>query len=225
MRKNNYQTWKNDGILQSKLKLIKELASRSCGMGVIATELGISENTLYSLRKKYKDVEKSYEDGRNMLKKSLLEKMFERAMGFTIVNEDQIIEQTPTGTKKMNENIINVISVLVTSIVLPLITFLGIKLTSWLNTKIKDEKSRALLTRITEVVTRNVASTFQTFVESLKKENKFDEKFQSNALRYTKEQILKELSDEAIEYISDNFKDVNSWLTTQIESTIYTLKK
>lgn len=124
----------------------------------------------------------------------------------------------------MNEIIINVISVLVTSIVLPLITFLGIKLTSWLNTKIKDEKSRALLTRITEVVTRNVASTFQTFVESLKKENKFDEKSQSNALRYTKEQILKELSDEAIEYISDNFKDVNSWLTTQIESTIYTLK-
>lgn len=100
MRKDNYQTWKNDGILQSKLKLIKELASRSCGMSVIATELGISENTLYSLRKKYKDVEKSYEDGRNMLKKSLLEKMFERAMGFTIVNEDQIIEQTPTGTKK-----------------------------------------------------------------------------------------------------------------------------
>lgn len=100
MRKDNYQTWKNDGVLQSKLKLIKELASRSCGMGVIATELGISENTLYSLRKKYKDVEKSYEDGRNMLKKSLLEKMFERAMGFTIVNEDQIIEQTPTGTKK-----------------------------------------------------------------------------------------------------------------------------
>lgn len=100
MRKDNYQTWKNDGVLQSKLKLIKELASRSCGMGVIATELGVSENTLYSLRKKYKDVEKSYEDGRNMLKKSLLEKMFERAMGFTIVNEDQIIEQTPTGTKK-----------------------------------------------------------------------------------------------------------------------------
>lgn len=100
MRKDNYQTWKNDGVLQSKLKLIKELASRSCGMGVIATELGVSENTLYSLRKKYKDVEKSYEDGRNMLKKSLLEKMFERAMGFTIVNEDQIIEQTLTGTKK-----------------------------------------------------------------------------------------------------------------------------
>lgn len=100
MRKDNYQKWKTDGTLESKLKLIKELASRSCGMGVIASELGIAENTLYSLRKKYKDVERAYIDGRNLLQKSLLEKMYERAMGFTITNEDQIIEQTPTGTKK-----------------------------------------------------------------------------------------------------------------------------
>ena len=38
--------------------------------------------------------------------------------------------------RKMNDIIINIISVVVTSIVLPTITFLGIKLTSWLNTKI-----------------------------------------------------------------------------------------
>lgn len=100
MRKDNYQKWKANGLVQSKLKLIKELASRSCGMGIIATELGIAENTLYSLRKKYKDVDKAYVDGRNLLQKSLLEKMYERAMGLTITNEDQIIEQTPTGTKK-----------------------------------------------------------------------------------------------------------------------------
>lgn len=59
MRKDIYQTWKNDGLLQSKLKLIKELAGRSCGMGVIASELGMAENSLYSLRKKYKDVDKA----------------------------------------------------------------------------------------------------------------------------------------------------------------------
>ena len=100
MRKDIYQTWKIDGLVQTKLKLIKELASRSCGMGVIASQLEISESTLYAIRKKYKDVERAYEDGRNLLKKSLLEKMFERAMGFTITNEDQVIEQTPTGTKK-----------------------------------------------------------------------------------------------------------------------------
>ena len=100
MRKDIYQTWKNDGSLNSKLKLIKDLASRSCGMGVIASELGIVESTFYSMRKKHKDIAQAFEDGKNHLKKSLLEKMYERAMGFTITNEDQIIEQTPTGTKK-----------------------------------------------------------------------------------------------------------------------------
>ncbi len=124
----------------------------------------------------------------------------------------------------MNEIVINIISVIVTSIVIPLITFLGVKLTQWLNTKIKGEKERNLLTKITEIITNNVASTFQTFVESLKKENKFDLNAQAQALRKTKESIFNELSDEAIQYIDNNFGDFNEWITTQIEATIYKLK-
>ena len=125
----------------------------------------------------------------------------------------------------MNEIVINIISVVVTSIVIPLITFLGIKLTQWLNTKIKGEKEKNLLTKITEIITNNVASTFQTFVESLKKENKFDLNAQAKALRKTKESIFNELSDEAIQYIDNNFGDFNEWITTQIEATIYKMKK
>ncbi len=124
----------------------------------------------------------------------------------------------------MNEIVINIISVVVTSIVIPLITYLGIKLTQWFNTKIKGEKERNLLTKITEIITNNVASTFQTFVESLKKENKFDLNAQAQALRKTKESIFNELSDEAIQYIDNNFGDFNEWITTQIEATIYKLK-
>lgn len=124
----------------------------------------------------------------------------------------------------MNEIVINIISVVVTSIIIPLITFLGVKLTQWLNTKIKGEKERNLLTKITEIITNNVASTFQTFVESLKKENKFDLNVQAQALRKTKESIFNELSDEAIQYIDNNFGDFNEWITTQIEATIYKLK-
>lgn len=60
MRKDIYQTWKTDGLLNSKLKLIKDLASRSCWMGVIASELGIVESTFYAMRKKYKDIIKQH---------------------------------------------------------------------------------------------------------------------------------------------------------------------
>ena len=65
---------KRDRLVQSKLKLIKELASRSCGMGVIASELGMSESNLFTLRKRYKDIDQAYEDGRNLLKKIITRK-------------------------------------------------------------------------------------------------------------------------------------------------------
>jgi hypothetical protein len=81
---------------------------------------------------------------------------------------EQIINKR-TGGKKMNEILINVISVVVTSVVLPLITFAGVKLTQWLNTKIKNEKAKQLLAGITDIITSNVASVFQTYVEALKK--------------------------------------------------------
>ena len=128
------------------------------------------------------------------------------------------------GEKRMNEIVINVISIIVTSVVLPVITYAGIKLTEWLNTKIKDEKSKAILNNISEVILNNVATVFQTYVEALKKENQFDSKAQNNALRLAKERIIKELNDEELVYISDKYGDANTWLNTQIESTIYKLK-
>jgi ribosome-binding factor A len=125
----------------------------------------------------------------------------------------------------MNEIIISIISVVVTSVLLPLITYAGIKLTEYLQTKIKDEKQRQLLINITGIITSNVQSVFQTFVEGLKKDNKFNREEQLKALNKAREAILKELSSEAINYIKDNYVSVENWIMNQIESTIYQLKQ
>lgn len=45
----------------------------------------------------------------------------------------------------MNEMLINIISVLVTAIVIPVISLLGAKLVSWLSTKIKNEKANKMI--------------------------------------------------------------------------------
>jgi hypothetical protein len=124
----------------------------------------------------------------------------------------------------MNEIIISIISVVVTSVLLPLITYAGIKLSEYLQTKIKNEKQRQLLVNITSIITSNVQSVFQTFVEGLKKDNKFNREEQLKALNKAREAILKELSSEAISYISENYNDVGVWLNKQIESVIYKLK-
>ena len=124
----------------------------------------------------------------------------------------------------MNEIILSIISVVVTTVVLPLITLAGTKLIQYLNSKIKDEKTRRILTGLTEIVERAVRSVFQTYVEALKKNNAFDKEAQITALNLAKTEILKELNDETVEFIKENYGDTNSFIITQIEATINLLK-
>lgn len=125
----------------------------------------------------------------------------------------------------MNEIVASIIGVIVTSIVVPLITLLGAKLTQWINGKIKNEETRKTLEEVYQIITSNVAYVFQTYVDNLKKKDKFDDKAQNYALRYAQERILNELSEVAKEYILEHHGDINGWITTQIESSIYSLKK
>lgn len=125
----------------------------------------------------------------------------------------------------MNEIVVNVIAVVVTSVVIPLVTLLGAKLTQWINGRIKDDETKKVVEEINQIVSTNVSFVFQTYVENLKKKDKFDDKAQSYALRYAQEKILNDLGDIAKEHILEHYGDINGWITTQIESTIYNLKK
>lgn len=124
----------------------------------------------------------------------------------------------------MNEIIISIISVVVTSVVLPLITLGGTKLIQLINQKIKDEKTRNILTGLTTIVERAVRSVTQTYVDSLKKSGKFDQEAQQVALILAKEEVLKELNQETKLFIETNYGNINEFVTTQIESTINLIK-
>jgi len=125
----------------------------------------------------------------------------------------------------MNEIVASIIGIVVTSVVVPLITLLGAKLTQWINGKIKNEETRKTMEEVNQIVTSNVAYVFQTYVDNLKKKDKFKDKAQNYALRYAQEKIPNELSEVAKEYILENYGDINVWITTQIESTIFNYKK
>lgn len=45
-----------------------------------------------------------------------------------------------------------------------------------------------------------------------------------SAFAYAKTEVLKELNDDAREFIKTNYGDVNSFITNQIEATINLLK-
>jgi uncharacterized membrane protein len=124
----------------------------------------------------------------------------------------------------MNDILINIISVVVTAVVLPLISIAGAQLIKLINKKIGDKQSAKFLGDATNIVTNAVRCVFQTYVDSLKKAGSFDAVAQATALTKAKDLVLSELSTEVKEYITTNFGDLESWLTTQIESTINLLK-
>ena len=124
----------------------------------------------------------------------------------------------------MNQILLNVLATVVTCIVLPLISFLGIKLTQWLNTKIKNNKGKALMEQAVDIVINAVRSVFQTYVESLKNSGNFNKESQTIAFNLAKSLILKQLTDDAKNYISQNYGDLEEWIRNEIEASIYKLK-
>ena len=124
----------------------------------------------------------------------------------------------------MNQILLNILAAVTTCIILPLISFLGIKLSQWLSTKIKDEKATALFKKATEIVTNAVRVTFQTYVESLKNSGSFGKDEQLIALNKAKDIITSELTEELKAFISENYGDLQAWISNQIEASIYKLK-
>lgn len=124
----------------------------------------------------------------------------------------------------MNDILINVISAVVTTVLLPLITWAGTKLIQYIGTKVKNEKAAALLSTATTIVLNAVRSVFQTYVESLKASGTFGPDAQVEALKRAKDIALSQLGDDVKEYITTNFGNLDGWLTNQIESSINLLK-
>ncbi len=124
----------------------------------------------------------------------------------------------------MNEILINIISVVVTSIVLPLLSIAGAKLVQLINSKINNNKAANFLSTATTIIINAVRSVFQTYVEALKKEDKFDEASQKLALLKARDIALNQMTDDVKNYITSTYGDLETWITTQIESTINILK-
>lgn len=125
----------------------------------------------------------------------------------------------------MNEILLNVLSVVVTAVVLPLISWAGARLVAWLNTKIKNENAKQQLTTATTIVANAVGLVAQTYVDSLKKNGSFDAESQKEALTKAKNAALSQMNQEIRDYITTTYGDLETWLVTQIEATINALKK
>jgi DNA-binding XRE family transcriptional regulator len=95
-----YERWKESGNLETKLKAISEMISKRATQKQIAQYLGVTEKTLIKLRKAHPKLDKAFQYGDEELKQTLLDSMYQRAVGFDYEETQTIIEETKTGTKK-----------------------------------------------------------------------------------------------------------------------------
>lgn len=88
----------------------------------------------------------------------------------------------------------------------------------------KTQKEKELATKylnmVEETVTNCVIATNQTYVDSLKAEGKFDAEAQKIAFEKTLNAVLAILSEDAKQYLTQIFGDLNIFLSNLIESQV-----
>lgn len=91
--------------------------------------------------------------------------------------------------------------------------------------KVDNDTAKKYIYLITDTITNCVIATNQTYVDSLKKEGKFDEEAQKVAFEKTLNAVLAILSEDAKVYIKETTGDLNTYLSQMIEAEVNKNKK
>ena len=112
---------------------------------------------------------------------------------------------------------VNLLFKIVTVVAIPYLSYMVSK-------SIKNDNLKHLVNRGEEFVKKSVAMVQQTFVDSLKKEGKFDKDAQQEAFRMAYETWMEMASEEVKDAILEQTGNIDTWLNTMIEAQIYTEK-
>ena len=94
-----------------------------------------------------------------------------------------------------------------------------------LDEKVSKEVSRKYIDMLADTITDCVVSTNQTYVDALKEANAFDKEAQKKAFELTYNKIMNVLTEDAKEYLTTVYGDLEIYITTKIESEVKTYKE
>ncbi len=114
---------------------------------------------------------------------------------------------------------------IITMVLGALLSYAVARLSSMINSKIKDEKLKNCLQTSLQIVTGAVKKTYQTYVDGIKGTDAWTAEAQKQALTMALETCKSELSDDFKKYITSHFGDLDEWLTSQIEAALYDVKQ
>lgn len=94
-----------------------------------------------------------------------------------------------------------------------------------LDAKVSKEVSRKYIDMLADTITDCVVSTNQTYVDALKEANAFDKEAQKKAFELTYNKIMNVLTEDAKEYLTTIYGDLEIYITTKIESEVKLYKE
>lgn len=111
--------------------------------------------------------------------------------------------------------------------IIPLLGVLTTFIVKWINVKsnqIQKNNDNALANKyiqmLTDTINSCVIATNQTYVESLKKQGKFDAEAQKQAFEQTTQAVLTILSQEAKDYLANIYGDLDKYISEKIEASV-----
>lgn len=127
----------------------------------------------------------------------------------------------------MNQEVITLIAQIFEVCIIPLLGILTGFAVKFIKTKsaqiqarIDNELVDKYVGLASDVITACVVSTNQTYIESLKKEGRFDTEAQKLAFDKTVTSVERILSDEAKKVLTEAFGDLDAYIRNQIEATV-----
>jgi hypothetical protein len=80
--------------------------------------------------------------------------------------------------------------------------------------------TKKYLDMLNDTISNAVLATTQTYVETLKKQGKFDEEAQKIAFKQTYDAVMKVLTDDAVKYVTTSVGDLETYVTNRIEAEV-----
>ena len=94
-----------------------------------------------------------------------------------------------------------------------------------LDAKVNKEVSKKYIDMLADTITDCVISTNQTYVDALKAANAFDKEAQKKAFELTYNKIMNVLTEDAKEYLTTIYGDLEIYISTKIESEVKLYKE
>lgn len=116
--------------------------------------------------------------------------------------------------------------------IIPLLGIITVYIVQFIKTKTKElnsNNSNEVLSKYIEMLSNTICecviATNQTYVDSLKKQGRFDAEAQKKAFEMTYNAVIGILSEEAKVYLTSVYGDLTAYITNMIEAEVNKNKK